>query len=147
MLAGPYSYEAKFSLDALPTAGENYYVTLGFQYGATDRATLLLDRTRPNPTNYYLDAAVGGAHTYTDSGVAAAARTPTLMRVEKTRAGNRQDMWIDGIWRCQSAGGPTGALYCPARALIYGVATASGTTRGMCVGYHRVVQAPAVPII
>jgi hypothetical protein len=146
MTAGPYAYEAKFSLDALPTAAEDWIVRLGF-FGPSgnENCQLTLDRTIGGGTNYYLDASVGGVHTTTNSGVVAVARTPTTMRVEKTRAGDRQDLWINGVWRCQSAGGPT--TYATAQAMAYGIATAGGTTRALALGYHRVIHAPATPIV
>jgi hypothetical protein len=144
MNAGPYMYEANFSLDALPTAAEDWIVRLGF-FAANEAVILVLDRTIGGGANYYLQARVGGAATNTDSGVLAVARTPTRMRVEKTRTGDRQDLWINGVWRCQSAGGPTN--YASAMGQALGVATAGGTTRAMALGYHRVIQAPATPII
>jgi hypothetical protein len=108
MIAGPYMYEARFSLDALPTAAEDWTVSLG-AVGGTYNCRMVLDRTIGGGTNYHLQAQNGAGATNTNSGVLAVARTPTRMRVEKTRAGDRQDLWINGVWRCQSAGGPAGA--------------------------------------
>jgi hypothetical protein len=69
------------------------------------------------------------------------------MRVEKARGADRQDLWINNVWRCRSAGGPIGARYCSGETLAFGVLTGGGTTRGMALSYHRVIQAPATAII
>jgi hypothetical protein len=148
LTSGPYMYEANFSIDALPTAAEDWTVSLGMaNTTANFHARMILDLTVGGGTNYHLQTQDGAGATNTNSGVVAAARTPTRMRIEKTRAGNRQDLWINGVWRCQSAGGPTAGNDVGFGAQAQGVATAGGTTRGMCLGYHRVIQAPATPII
>lgn len=140
---GPYSYAARFSLDTLPTVAEDYIAQAGFSFDANNYMRLALARTNPIPGNYYLLVAVGGVPLAIDSGVVAAARTPTRMILEKARAGDRSDLWINGVWCCTTAGNPGAAVNGGWNLVVSGVQTGGVlATRGMAASMHRLIHAP-----
>jgi hypothetical protein len=139
---GPYAHTARISLDALPTAAEDWIMRVSLFGTANDNIGVILDRTMANPGNYYLYAIAGGVPAApVDTTIAAVARTSTGIHYEKARAGNRTDVWINRVWRGTIAGAPQVAQVSP-QMMCIGLATAGGTTRAMAASMHRLIHAP-----